>query len=311
MQFIKMLGLFPKMVHYSRHMARNRVTGANACWASLPATLTLVAKQFFGIPYCMTCRAWDIFIPMNQIGLDEKISHANAVRTNHDVGVELMKRFCRSESDLRKVTRIYNPFDASGLVPRTRLPSGEFVITAGGSLGEKKGLRYLLDAVAILKRSEIACSVKIVGDGPERSSLEKRIGELRLEDRVEMLGNVPNQRFLEQMTRSGVFVLPSIPTADGCMDGIPNVLIESLALGVPAISTSISAIPELIEDGVSGLLVPPKDAQALAEAIRRMMNDKELQRRCAKNGRDKVERMFDMRQNTRALIDLYRAGGVL
>ena len=86
---------------------------------------------------------------------------------------------------------------------------------------------------------------------------------------------------------------------------------ESLSLGVPAISTSISGIPELIEDGVSGLLVPPHDVEALAAAIRRLAEDRELQIACGRNGRRKVEELFEMGNNARSLIRIYEAGGVL
>jgi glycosyltransferase involved in cell wall biosynthesis len=307
LQAFKNLALFPKMVHYARHMKRRGIMGVNSCWANFPTTLALVGKSFFGTPYSMTCRAWDIYVPMNQIGLVEKVANSSVVRTNNDAGARFMKSFCLEKEDESKISRVYNPFDVENTTPREEAPAGRFLITSGGSLVEQKGLTYLLDAVAILKQKEIPCDVKIVGDGAMRQSLEDQIVRLGIGDCVEMIGAVSNQDFLDRMRRSSAFVLPSVPASDGHLDGIPNVLIESASLGVPVISTEVSGIPELVENGVNGLLVPPRDSQALAAAIQRLMADPEMQRDFACNGRSKVRELFDMSANARALIEIYRA----
>jgi colanic acid/amylovoran biosynthesis glycosyltransferase len=171
-------------------------------------------------------------------------------------------------------------------------------------------LTYFLDAIAILKQKNIVCDVKIIGEGAMRQPLEDQIVRLGLGDCVEMVGAVSNQVFLEHMRRSSAFVLPSVPASDGHLDGIPNVLIESASLGVPVISTDVSGIPELVENEVSGLLVPPRDARALAAAIQRLMADQQLQRDLAGNGRKKVKALFDMGDNARALIEIYQAAGL-
>ena len=122
LQAAKCIALFPKMVHYGRHMKDRGVRGANSCWASLPTSVALVARTFHGIPYSMTCRAWDIFVPMNQIGLDRKIAAANVVRTNNDAGAEFVRRFCRSATDEAKIQRVYNPYDVLAIEPRREPP---------------------------------------------------------------------------------------------------------------------------------------------------------------------------------------------
>ncbi len=310
LQAFKNLALFPKMVHYARHMKRRGIKGANSCWANFPTTLALVGKTFFDIPYCMTCRAWDIYVPMNQIGLDEKVKNSSVVRTNNDAGARFMKSFCRGEEDEAKISRVYNPFDVENTQPREQAPAGRFVITSGGSLVEQKGLTYLLDAIAILRQKDIRCDVKIVGDGAMRRPLEDQIARLGIGDRVEMIGAVSNQAFLDHMRRSSAVVLPSVPASDGHLDGIPNVLIESASLGVPVISTDVSGIPELVEDGVNGLLVPPRDSGALAAAIQRLMADPQMQREFSSNGREKVRALFDMSANAGALIGIYQAAGL-
>ena len=113
------------------------------------------------------------------------------------------------------------------------------------------------------------------------------------------------------MTASTAFVLPSVPATTGQMDGIPNVLIESMALSVPVISTSISGIPELVQDGESGLLVPPRDSERLADAIEKLVGDPELQSEFGIRGRRRVESMFEMSANARELIEVYESAGLL
>lgn len=310
-QAFKCLALFPKMVHYGRQMKRDGVAGVNACWASLPALLALVAKRLFDIPYCMTCRAWDIFVPMNQRDLPVKVAAASVVRANNDAGAEFMRRFCPTPADVAKIRRVYNPFDVAAALPRNAIPDGIPTIVSGGSLVEQKGLGYLLDAVALLKEEGVECRVELVGEGADRVDLERRCRNLEIADRVEFTGALANHAFLERMRAAHAFVLPSVPASSGCMDGIPNVLIESMALGVPAISTSISGIPELIEDGVTGLLVPPRDSAALAAAIRRLLADRELQQTLGRAGRARVESMFEMGRNAEQLIGIYRREGLL
>jgi colanic acid/amylovoran biosynthesis glycosyltransferase len=310
-QAVKCLALFPKMIHYGRQMRRDGVAGINACWASLPTLQAYTAQRFFALPYAMTCRAWDIFVPMNQMDLAVKVGAAALVRTNNDSGAEFMRRFCSTSSDEAKIRRVYNPFDVAAVRPREALPAGPVTITSGGSLVEQKGLTYLLDALALLVKEGLNYRLQLVGEGAERDALEQQARQLGIAERVEIMGTLPNNVFLERMRASHAFILPSVPATSGCMDGIPNVLIESMALGVPVISTSISGIPELIEDGVCGLLVPPRDSTALAAAMRLLLEDRELQQSFSAAGRTKVETLFEMSRNADELIEVYRSAGLL
>ena len=310
-QALKALLLFPKMIHYARHMKRSGLERANACWANLPAALAMIGRRFFGIRYCMTCHAWDIFVPMNQVGLAEKIREANLARTISDFNVRLLRSFCATEEDKRKVVRNYIGVDVDRLKVRPAAPTGRFLMAAGGSLIEQKGLRHLLDAMARLREAGVSCDLRIVGEGELRKPLEEQIRRLGLGDCVEMAGAMSNEAFLDLTRQSGAFALPCVQAANGMMDGIPTVLVEAMALGVPVVSCAISGTPELIEDGVSGLLTPPRDAEALAAAIKRLIDDRNLRETLARNGRAKVEQLFDIRRNVALLVQQYREWGVL
>jgi glycosyltransferase involved in cell wall biosynthesis len=239
------------------------------------------------------------------------VAAAALVRANNDAGAAFMRRFCAGAQDAAKIRRVYNPFDVAAIVPRPTEPAGPFTLASGGSLVEQKGLDDLLRAVAGLRGRGVECRVRLVGDGPLREALEHQAREDGIADRVEFLGAMPNPDVLRVMREAHAFVLPSRPAANGCMDGIPNVLIEAMALGVPAVSTRLSGIPELIEDGVCGLLVAPGDVAGLAAAIARLHGDAELRARFSTAGRCKVEALFDMTRNARTLVTLYREGGLL
>lgn len=311
LQALKCFALYPKMVHYGREMQRQGVSGVVAAWASLPALTALVAQRLFDLPFGMTCRAWDIFVPMNQCDLPAKVSGAALVRTNNDAGAEFMRQFCSDTTDEKKIRRVYNPFDVRAIELRQELPGGAATIVSGGSLVEQKGLRYLLDALALLQREGKIVQLRLIGEGSERERLEEQARELGIAEQIQFVGRLPNHQVLEEMRTAHAFVLPSVPAENGCMDGIPNVIIEAMALGVPCISTAISGIPELVIDQECGLLVPPREAEPLARAIAKLLDDDDLQRRFGERGRVRVEALFEMERNAKKLITIYREAGIL
>ena len=139
----------------------------------------------------------------------------------------------------------------------------------------------------------------IVGEGEERENLAGQINALGLRDLVGLPGARPQEQVLNLMKQATLFVLPCVVSDSGNRDGLPNALVEALAVGLPAISTTLSGIPELIEHGVNGLLVPPGDSVSLALAIEQMLMDPDLRERLARNGIKKVRECFDLRKNVK------------
>jgi glycosyltransferase involved in cell wall biosynthesis len=152
----------------------------------------------------------------------------------------------------------------------------------------------------------VSFGIEIVGDGPQRGELERSIAQHGLEERVTLVGSMPNDRLMGRMRTAAMMVLPCIETRGGYMDGIPNILIESLALEVPVVSTPISGIPELVLPGETGLLVPPRDALALAHAIESLLRDPAQGRTLGRNGRARVETMFDIERNAAELVSRFK-----
>jgi glycosyltransferase involved in cell wall biosynthesis len=169
------------------------------------------------------------------------------------------------------------------------------VVLCPARLVPVKGHRHLLDAAAHLKARGITFELWLAGDGPERDPLARRVGELGLGDRVRLLGTVPHAELLRlyQQRRVDCVVLPSLDLGGGLHEGISVALIEAMAHGVPAIATRAGGLPELLEGG-AGILVPPADAGALADALEHVLGSAVLRAELARAGRQRVEEEFDV-----------------
>src|SRR5439155_6441209 len=138
---------------------------------------------------------------------------------------------------------------------------------------------------------------------------EARIGELALNDRVRLLGAQPHEAVHKAYHRASIFALPCVVTANGDRDGIPNVLLEAMASGVPVVATSVSGIPELIESERDGLLVEPNSPEKLADAIDRLLEHPELGEWLARAARSKIEAHFSVEDGAKQLLELFRRDG--
>ena len=162
-------------------------------------------------------------------------------------------------------------------------------------LTAKKGIPTVLQAVRRLVDSGVRLSYTLIGDGQDRGQVLELVRRLGLEAHCRWLGTQPHEVVLEHYRRADLFVLGCEVAEDGDRDGVPNVLFESMAMGVPVVATDVSAIPELVVPGVTGLLVPPQQPDALADAMRRMLTDAALRRQVIPAARDRVRTEFDNR----------------
>jgi glycosyltransferase involved in cell wall biosynthesis len=174
-------------------------------------------------------------------------------------------------------------------------------IIAVGRLARFKGFDYLLRAARALRDRGMTVEVELIGDGPERGALESLARELGVA--VVFRGYLPFSAVQTAMSQATILVHPS----DGLGDGLPNVLREAMAVGTPVIASRVAGIPEALDDGRCGTLVPPKDVPALAEAIHALLSDAELRRRHAMLGRRRTEELFDVWQNGARLAERLRS----
>jgi colanic acid/amylovoran biosynthesis glycosyltransferase len=172
-----------------------------------------------------------------------------------------------------------------------------------GRLVEMKGCEYLLRAMQAVQARRPATELTIVGDGPLRSGLERLATELHV--RCRFMGVQPSTTVRETLQRSRLLCLPSVKTSDGHVEGLPTVLLEAQAMGVPVVSTFHSGIPEGVADGVTGTLVPERDMEKLAAAIRWLLEDQDSWQRYHLATQEHIDRQFDLRKQTAMLEDIY------
>ena len=171
----------------------------------------------------------------------------------------------------------------------------------------KKGLKDVISAGAILRSRGVPFRCAIVGEGPLRADLSRQIEQLGLEGVVSLLGAMPHDRLIPIYQRANVFALSPQIAEDGDRDGIPNVIAEAMAAGVPVVSSRVSGIPELVEHGKTGLLVESGDAAGLADAIERLLRDPAMCRELAVAARRKIETSFECWETAKALHALLAA----
>jgi glycosyltransferase involved in cell wall biosynthesis len=176
-----------------------------------------------------------------------------------------------------------------------------------GRLVEKKGFDVLVEACGILRRQGVAVEALIVGEsGEHEAQIRRRIVELDLGAHVRLAGPMEQARLYEEYRRAGAFCLPCRVLDNGDRDGIPNVLVEAMACGVPVVTTAVCGIPEIVSDGVNGQLVPPDDPQALADALQRLAREPLFASRLASAGRETVRERFDGDRFAAQLAALFR-----
>jgi glycosyltransferase involved in cell wall biosynthesis len=174
-------------------------------------------------------------------------------------------------------------------------------------LSPKKGLDIAIKACAKLRDNNVKFRFEIAGDGPQRQDIENLIERLDLADRIKLLGAIPNDQLTELYSRASVFLMPCVKTPDGDMDGIPVAMMEAMACEVPVVSTNISGIPELVEDGITGRLAVEKDVDALAEILQELLGDTDKIERFGKAGRERVLKDFCISENAAKLRELIKS----
>lgn len=280
------------------------VTHLHAHFATSAAITARLAGRLAGLPYSFTAHAKDIFHErVDPAVLRRTLADAHHVVTVSDHNVRWLRR--RYGAAAARVHRVYNGLDPQTLTwtdPSGRAPGVLFV----GRLVEKKGVADLVDAIALLRDRGRAVPLTIAGTGPLADDIAAQLRGLGLHDLVAMTGPLPQHEVAALLGRAAVFAAPCVQAADGDRDGLPTVLLEAMAFGAPCVSTPVTGIPEAIEHDRTGLLVPERDAFALADAIEALLDDPGLRSRLAVAARRRVEERFDRSEQAVAMARLRR-----
>ncbi len=274
----------------------------HASWANGPATAAWAAARLTGIPFTFTARAWDIYPPDGIIA--DKIAAAVFVRSETAANIRHLVAHAGGDAAKFRLTHNGVPLAPVRLAEAAMRPP--YRLLAVGRFVRKKGFDQLLRALRLLTDAGLDCRLTLAGDGPERGRLHRLARRLRIAERVAFTGFVPHDSVGELFLASDIFVMPCVVAPSGDRDGIPTVIMEALQYRLPVVATAVSGIPELIEDGVTGMLVPERDPTALAAAIRRLTADRDAALALAERGRAAVRQRFDPDTNHRQVFDLYR-----
>lgn len=298
------LGIFPKVAHAALQMRAEGVEHVHCHFANHPALAGFLIHRLTGIPYSFTAHGSDLHVDRTM--LPTKVREAAFVVTISEDNRRVIEDTCGSAADGR-VAVIHCGVDPTAFQPRGDVRQGPLRIVAVGTLHEVKGQTHLIDACRRLVERDVAFSCRIVGGGPDRDMLAARIADLGLGERVTLAGQMTSGAVAEELAAADVLVAPSVPTRGGKREGIPVVLMEAMATGLPVVASRLSGIPELVTDGVDGLLVPPGEAEAIADALERLASDPDLRRTLGNAGRATILRGFDIDRNAALLIQRFEA----
>ncbi len=277
----------------------------HAQFAEGSSTSAWVASELTGLPFSFTAHAYDIFC-LPQL-LEEKIRSASFVATISEYNRRFLSEF--SNCGGKKIHLIRAGVN-TGLFVSAGKREEEMppVILCVAQLVEKKGHMVLLEACRLMAQKGIDFRCILVGDGPRRRAIENIISSYCLPGKIILKGVLRQEEILPLYNRASVFVLPSVLARDGDRDGIPVALMEAMAAGLPVISSDISGIGELVENGITGLTVESGNSRQLAEAIERLINDPGLRLQLSRNALGKVKAEYDMEKNTKRLVTLLQCG---
>ena len=288
----------PIAAAHARTVRERGVEHVHAHYATWPALAAWVCRRLAGTPYSITAHAHDIFV--DQSMLSRKLADASFTVTIS----EYNRRFLSAYGDPERIEVVHAGIDPAAHEFRPRAVPAEGPVRAlcVASLQEYKGHAVLLDALAgapALERVEL----DLVGAGALRAELERRAGELGLSARVRFMGSAPEETVRELLGGADLLVLPSVVARNGQMEGLPVVLMEALASGVPVVATRLSGVPELIDHDRTGLLAAPGDPADLRDALERLVGGRFEPDLAA--GRALVERSFDVADSAARLQQLF------
>lgn len=299
---------FPKSVAFAERMHSLGIDHVHAHFASHPALAALVIHRLTGISYSFTAHGSDLHVDRRM--LRPKVSSAAFVVAVSQYNRELIIEECGPEAR-GKVVVIHCGADRTVFGERSvgRPPRGDAAssgralrIVCVASLDEVKGHRFLLHACRLLVDRGIDLTCDLAGEGPMRRELERLVREFDLSDRVTFHGAMTRVEVGRLLEASEVAVLASYPTASGRREGIPVAIMEAMMSGLPVVASALSGIPELVDHGQTGFLVPPGDPWALADRIECLAVAPTLRARLGAAGRAKVASEFDLVGSARILL---------
>jgi colanic acid/amylovoran biosynthesis glycosyltransferase len=298
------LAFFPKAVFLADWAAREGVTHIHAGWATFPASVAMVASELTGIPFSFSAHAHDLYLDTTHLA--DKLRRAAFVTTCTEANRAFLLSLAPDVPPERvAVLRHGLALEAFAAPPRPATRPLELLSV--GTLFPHKGHAHLVEGLRLLRERGLDFRCTIVGGGPLRGSLEEQVRRLGLEGRVLLTGPLKQGDLVPLYRRASIFVLMAQPEWHW---GVPNVLVEALAARVAVVTTRFGSVEELVRDGETGLLVPPRDPAALAEAVLGLADDDARRQRLAEAGHRVVAEQYDLGRTVQGYLErIERAAG--
>ncbi|HUT37101.1 MAG TPA: glycosyltransferase [Planctomycetota bacterium] len=274
----------------ARRMKRLGIGRVHAHFGSAPSTFGWFAADVAGLPFSFAVHARDVFVEAEFFAAKARAAD-RVIACNSAAAARAAE--LTDEADRAKVVLVPHGLPLDRYPFRTELPSGEQLILGVGRFVEKKGFTHLVEAVASLRRRGRGIRCWLIGDGPEREALEREIAQLAVGDAVELKGWLPHDEVQTAYEQASALAAPSVVARDSDMDGLPNVVVEAAALGVPLVTTDVGGLPDLVRDGETGLVAKPGDAADLAAKLDEVLATPEAAIARARRAREAVEERFD------------------
>jgi len=304
-ELAKALALFPKCIWFGRLCRQAGVSHVHAHWPGLATLGAEIVSTICDAPFSFTVHTIG---DIEYAGFYEQARRAQAVRVNtHHNRLLMAKCFPEFTGKIRMIRAIGTWPHEGTQRQDDPLDDGNRQLLAIGRLIEKKGFGYLVEAMRILRARGVPVRCLIIGDGPLRDSLAMMIQDRNLEGSVQLIGAVPHESVSVYLSACDVVVVPSVRVDDkeGVEDGLPQVILEAMAAGKPVVATEAGAISEVVQNGVTGLLVPQGDSERLAVAIAHLLADLRLRHEIGTRAREFVGEEFNNQRTVRALMEVF------
>jgi colanic acid/amylovoran biosynthesis glycosyltransferase len=305
--FAKRLAIFFKAAAVAYKLRNSEVDLFHTHFAWLSGAAAWVCARLLEKPFTVTAHAYDIFAANDLLPLV-------AGEASQVVAISEFNRQYIAQSGARSPEEIsvircgvdLAAIKASANGAKPPQPGGPVRILAVGSLNLKKGHRYLIEACRLLKERGLPFTCTIIGDGGDEATLRALIRQWDLAEMVTLRGAIPNHEIMQAYREHDIFALASVVAPNGDRDGIPVVMMEAGAMGLPLVSTQVAGIPELVQNGRTGLIAPPQDPAALADALATLAANPEQRQRYGAAAKTLVEAEYGIASNAQRLVELFR-----
>jgi len=303
-----LLGNFHTIGRFTQYLDRENISHIHAYFLSWPACMALALALTTRRTYSISGHARDIYVEAK--GLKLKAKKAQFITACTCQGLKYLKNIL-PKTYHGKLHLVYHGIDVESIYsspsgPYNKKNTSDGILYAVGRLVAKKGFPCLLHSFARLRAEYPACKLLVFGEGPKRDSLEKISSQLKLNGNVSFLGGKKHSLLMRQLKLADILIVPSVIAPDGDRDGIPNVILEAFALGVPVIASDLESIREAIIPRKNGLLFEPGNVRQLTHNIKELLAHKTLQKRLSQKAYLMLKKKFDIKNNTGLLVDLFK-----